>query len=163
MKPRRGMTGRLTAGVAMLCGAWFAVSATSTMAQADELVTYAVVDEFSIPQALTAEPGDPERGRAVAIHRQKGNCLACHIMPIPEEQFHGETGPDLHGVGSRYEAGELRLRVVNSKVINPDTMMPAFYRTEGLHRVAGKFAGKPMLSAQEVEDVVAYLMTLTEK
>lgn len=159
MRPRRGLTG-LTAGIAALCGALLPVSA---MVQADELVTYAVVDEFSIPQALTAAPGDPERGRAVAIHRQKGNCLACHIMPIPEEQFHGETGPDLHGVGSRYEEGELRLRVVNSKVINPDTMMPAFYRTEGLHRVAGKFAGKPMLSAQEVEDVVAYLMTLTEE
>lgn len=134
----------------------------ATELKANEVVDYKVVDESSIPEPLTSEPGDPERGRAVAIDRKRGNCLACHAMPIPEQSFHGEIGPPLDGVGSRYSAGELRLRVVNSKVINPETSMPAFYRTEGLHMVAKKFKGTPILSAQEVEDIVAYLMTLTE-
>jgi len=134
----------------------------ATSARAADLVSYTVVDNERITEALTAEPGDPVRGRAAVIHRQKGNCLACHMLPIPEEQFHGDTGPTLVGVGARYDAGELRLRIVNSKIVNPETMMPAFYRVEGLHRVGAKFKDIPMLSAQEVEDVVAYLLTLTE-
>jgi sulfur-oxidizing protein SoxX len=130
---------------------------------AGEMVSYEVVDDSSIPEPLTNEPGDPQRGRAAAIDRKKGNCLACHVMPIPEQAFQGEIGPDLNGVGSRYEPAELRLRIVNPKVINPDTSMPAFYRTEVLHMVAKKFVGKTILSAQEVEDVIAYLMTLREE
>ena len=140
------------------CGLFF-MSPT----QAQDLVSYEVVDESSIPKALTSEPGDPVRGREVAINRKQGNCLACHTLPIPEEQFHGEVGPDLSEVASAYSEGELRLRVVNSKVINPDTIMPAFYRTEGLHRVLKNFQGKSILDAQQVEDVVAYLMTLKAK
>ena len=129
---------------------------------AGEMVDYEIVDNWSIPEPLTDEPGDPERGREVAIDRKKGNCLACHAMPVPEQAFHGEVGPPLNGVGARYEAGPLRLRVVNSKVINPHTSMPAFYRTEGLHMVKSDFEGTTILTAQEVEDVVAYLLTLTE-
>jgi sulfur-oxidizing protein SoxX len=83
-------------------------------------------------------------------------------MPVPEQPFHGEVGPDLTGVGSRYDTGELRLRIVNPKYANSDTIMPAFYRADGLHRVLKGFEGKSMLSAQEVEDVVAYLVTLKE-
>ncbi len=138
-------------------------AAVPQTAEDDMVVAYEVVDGVTIPQALTDQPGDPINGRAVAIHRQKGNCLACHVMPIPEESFHGEIGPDLNGVGSRYDAGELRLRVVDPKVINPDTIMPAFYKVNGFHRVLADFEGKPMLTAQEVEDVVAYLQTLTEE
>lgn len=129
---------------------------------AEELVAYNVVDEISIPEPLTDQAGDPVKGREIAINRKKGNCLACHIMPIPEQSFHGEIGPDLSGVGSRYEIGELRLRVVNPKVFNSDTMMPAFYRTDGFHRVGKKFQGKTILNPQEVEDLLAYLMTLQE-
>ncbi len=132
-------------------------------ASAETLVTYTIVDDFSIPESLTGTPGDPVKGREVAINRRLGNCLACHVMPIPEQPFHGETGPDLAGVADRYTEGELRLRVVDSKSINPYTMMPAFYRVEGFHRVMERFAGKPILTAQEVEDVVAYLMTLKEE
>ena len=132
-------------------------------AWAEELVAYKVVDEYSIPEPLTAQAGDPVKGREVAINRKKGNCLACHIMPIPEQSFHGEVGPDLNGVGSRYEIGELRLRVVDPKVLNADTMMPAFYRIDGFHRVGKKFQGKTILEPQEVEDLLAYLMTLQEE
>ena len=132
-------------------------------AGAEEMVSYDVIDDFSIPASLTGKPGDPVEGRKVAIDRKLGNCLACHKMPVPEQPFHGETAPDLAGVADRYEEGELRLRVVNPKIVNPDTMMPAFYRTNGLNRVMKDFEGKPMLTAQQVEDVVAYLGTLKEE
>jgi sulfur-oxidizing protein SoxX len=131
-------------------------------APAGELVKFAVVDGHSIPKSLTGKPGDPVKGRAVVINRKQGNCLACHDMPIPEQPYHGKIGPDLTGVGSRLTEGELRLRIVNPKYANPHTIMPAFYRTEGLYRVAKKFQGKPMLTAEQVEDVVAYLKTLKE-
>ncbi len=137
--------------------------AATQMAEGDMLVAYEVVDKAAIPQALTDQPGDPDNGRAVAIHRKKGNCLACHIMPIPEQSFHGEIGPDLNGVAGRYDAGELRLRVVDPKVVNPDTIMPSYYKSDGLHRVLKDFEGKTMLSAQEVEDIIAYLQTLKEE
>jgi len=143
--------------------AMLVVGGMAGSAGAEELVEYKIVDETSIPTSLTGAPGDPIEGRKVAINRKLGNCLACHKMPIPEEPFHGETAPDLAGVADRYEEGELRLRVVNPKIINPDTMMPAFYRTDGLTRVMKDFVGKPMLTAQQVEDVVAYLGTLVEE
>ena len=131
-------------------------------AGAQEMVKFAVKENNSIPQSLTGQPGDAENGRKVAIDRRKGNCLACHVMPIPDQPFHGQVGPDLAGVGSRYDAGELRLRVVNPKFVNPDTIMPAFYRADGFHRVLKGFEGESVLTAQEVEDVVAYLATLKE-
>jgi sulfur-oxidizing protein SoxX len=122
-----------------------------------------IVDESEIPQALTDVAGDPVNGRAISINRKKGNCLACHQMPVPEQSFHGEVGPSLWGVGNIYSAAELRLRVVNYKALNEDVIMPAFYvNSDKLHRVIKKFQGKTILSAQEVEDVVAYLLTLTE-
>ncbi len=133
-----------------------------TAALAEEMVAYKVVDDIEIQDSLTGKPGDPAQGRKLAIDRKLGNCLACHSLPIPEQQFHGETGPDLAGVGSRLTPGEIRLRVVNPKLVNPDTMMPAFYRVTGLNRVMKDFAGKPILTAEQVEDVVAYLMTLKE-
>lgn len=129
--------------------------------QAEDLVAYTVVD-YAIPEPLTSEPGDVERGRAVAINRQLGNCLSCHAMPIPEQPFHGETGPALYGVGDRYTEAQLRLQVVNAHEVNPESMMPPFYAIEGRHRVAEEFVGKPILTAQQVEDVVAYLKTLKE-
>jgi len=127
-------------------------------AQAAEMAQYSIVDE-TIPASLTGKAGDAAKGRDIAIHRKKGNCLACHVMPIPEQQFHGKTGTDLHGVASRLDEATLRMRIVDPKIINAGTMMPSFYKT-GQHRVLKKFQGKTILSAQEVEDVVAYLMTL---
>ncbi len=128
-------------------------------ARAAEFITYDIVDE-AIPQSLTGKAGDPVKGRKTAINRKKGNCLACHVLPIPEQADHGEVGPPLNDVGSRLGAGEIRLRIVNPKVVNPDTIMPAFYRIHGLHRVQKKWQGKTIISAQDVEDIVAYMMTL---
>lgn len=124
-------------------------------------VKYNIKDD-AIAKSLTGKPGDAIKGRNVAINRKLGNCLACHKMPAPEQQYHGNIGPDLAGIGSRYNAGELRLRVVDPKVVNADTSMPAYYRTEGLHRVLKQWQGKTLLSARQVEDVVAYLATLRE-
>ena len=135
--------------------------ASGTAAQAqDTLVEYIVEDGSSIAQSLTGKPGDAAAGRKAAINRKQGNCLACHVMPIPEQAFHGEIGPDLAGVADRYSEGELRLRLVDSKIIDPDSFMPAFYKNDGFHRVLKKFKGKSILSAEQVEDILAYLLTL---
>ncbi len=131
-----------------------------TGAQAEELVKFQIVGGDRINKSLTGQAGDAANGRKLAINRQLGNCLACHVMPIPEQPFHGEVGPDLTGIGGTMSEGEIRLRIDNPKVVNPDTIMPAFYRNDGFERVLKKFQGKTMLSAQQVEDVVAYMVTL---
>src|SRR5690606_16909357 len=100
--------------------------------------------------------------RQIVRDTNKATCLICHPMPIPEEPNHGDIGPPLHGVGGRYTLGELRLRVVDPKAINPDTVMPSYYRVNGLHRVLQRFRDRPIYTAQEVEDVVAYLASLKE-
>lgn len=121
---------------------------------------YEIVDG-GIPVSLTGVAGDPERGKAAMINRKSGNCLSCHEVSVLSDQpFHGEVGPALDGASERWSEPELRLIVVNSKEVFEDTIMPGFYRTEGLNRVMDSFAGKTILTAQEVEDVVAYLLTL---
>ena len=137
-----------------------AANSASIIVRDPGLVAYEIVDGSSIPKSLTGVAGDPAKGKKIAIGRKAGNCLACHAMPIPEQQFHGETAPSLYGVGNRLSEGELRMQLVNSKVTNEDTMMPSYYRTFGFERPLKKFAGKTILSAQDVEDVVAYLQTL---
>ena len=138
----------------------FIIGFVGSAADSAKLVKFEIKDGMSIEKSLTGKPGDEKNGRALSINRKKGNCLACHQMPIPEQPFHGNIGPELVDVGANYSAGELRLRLVNSKVINEDTIMPAFYRNDGYNRVLKKFKGKTILSAQEVEDIIAYLLTL---
>ncbi|MBI4967392.1 MAG: sulfur oxidation c-type cytochrome SoxX [Rhodospirillales bacterium] len=132
----------------------------STAAQAQQnLVAYTIVKD-GIPQSLTGKPGDPAKGRKLFATPAKGNCLSCHQAPIPEEMFHGKIGPELDEVGARLTAAEMRLRIVNPKVINSDTMMPSYYKIDGLNRVMKSWQGKAILSADEVEDIIAYLQTL---
>lgn len=116
----------------------------------------------AIPAPLTATPGDPARGRSIVANRQTGLCLLCHSGPFPEERFQGNLATSLAGAGSRWTAGQLRLRIVDSRRLNPDSPMPAFHRTEGLQRVAPAWRGRPILDAQQVEDVVAFLQTLRD-
>jgi sulfur-oxidizing protein SoxX len=119
------------------------------------------VDEFAINQPLGGLQGDPARGKKVVIDKNRGNCLTCHAMPIPEEPFHGTIGPSLAGIASRLNEGQLRLRIVDEKQINPMTIMPGYYRDpKNFNLVLDEYSGKTFLTAQEVEDVVAYLMTL---
>lgn len=122
-------------------------------------VPYRVVGD-AIVKPLTGQPGDPVRGRAIVASRQQGLCLLCHTGPFPEERFQGNLAPDLAGAGQRWSAAQLRLRIADARHLNPDTIMPAYHRTDGLTRVAPALAGVPLLGAQQVEDVVAFLETL---
>lgn len=135
-----------------------AQSATQAATQ-DGLRPYAIVGD-AIPDSLTGTPGDPERGRTIVVNRQVGLCLLCHTGPYPEERFQGTLAPDLKGTGSRWSQGQLRLRIVDASRLNADTIMPPYYRLEGLARVAPAFQGKPLLTAEQIEDVVAHLATL---
>ncbi len=116
----------------------------------------------TIPQSLTGTRGDPARGRAIVASRQVGLCLLCHSGPFPEERLQGDLAPPLAGAGSRLSEGQLRLRIVDSGRVNPATIMPAYHRTDGLVRVAPAWRGKPILTAEQIEDVVAFLTTLTD-
>ena len=139
----------------------FAVVAAACPAFPQDLRPYNVTGD-AIPAALTGARGDPARGRAIVANRQVGLCLLCYSGPFPEEKFQGNLAPDLKGTGSRWSEGQLRLRIVDSSRLNPDTIMPSYYRTDGLVRVAPNFAGKPVLTAEQIEDVVAYLATLRD-
>ncbi len=123
------------------------------------LMAAAIVGD-GMPEPLTAAPGDAARGRAIVANRQQGLCLLCHSGPFPEERFQGNLAPSLEGAGRRWNAAQLRLRVADARALNPQSLMPSLHRVEGLQRVAPAFAGKPVLSAQQVEDVVAFLQTL---
>jgi sulfur-oxidizing protein SoxX len=127
---------------------------------AEEALRPYAVESDAIPSSLTGAPGDAARGKAIVVSRQTGLCLLCHSAPLPEEKFQGTIGPDLKGAGSRYTEGQLRLRIVDQGLINPGTIMPAYYRLDGLERVAAAFRGKTLLTAQQIEDVVAFIVTL---
>jgi L-cysteine S-thiosulfotransferase len=127
--------------------------------EADALRPFTVIGE-AIPASLTGTIGDPGHGRAIVLDRRLGACLLCHTGPFPEEKFQGTLAPDLSGAGSRWSAGELRLRVVDPTRLNPDTIMPPYYRVDGLTRVGSAWRGKPILTAEQIEDVVAFLLTL---
>lgn len=123
--------------------------------------SYVVVGD-AIPASLTGAKGDPDRGRKIVTTRQIGLCLLCHSGPFPEERFQGDLAPDLKGAGARWSEGQLRLRIVDARKLNPDTIMPPYYVVDGLNRVAPSFRGKPVLTAEQLEDVVAFLATLRE-
>lgn len=116
----------------------------------------------AIPAPLTGRRGDPDRGRAIVVSRQTGLCLLCHSGPFPEEPFQGTLAPDLRGVGSRWSEGQLRLRIVDPGRLNPETIMPSYYRTDHLRQVGRVWQGRPVLTAEQVEDVVAFLTTLRD-
>ncbi len=126
--------------------------------RADALVPFEVVED-TIPAPLTSQPGDAERGRAVYVDRDRGHCLLCHVSAHVQEPFAGTIGPDLSTVADVYGAGQLRYRVVDSTLMNPDTVMPSYYRVDGLVQVDAAFDGQPVLTAQEVEDLIAFLLT----
>ena len=115
----------------------------------------------SILESLTGAPGDATRGRALVLERTN-TCILCHSGPFPEEKFQGDLAPNLSGSGSRSSIGQLRLRLVDASRLNPGTIMPSYYRLDGLDRVAANWRGRPILSAEQIEDIVAYLATLRD-
>lgn len=118
-----------------------------------------VLANDEIPTPLTGSRGDPARGRALVANRQVGLCLLCHSGPFPEERFQGNLAPDLK-TAARLSEGEIRARIVDPRRANPESIMPAYYDTGGLTRVAPSFRGKTILTAEQIEDIVAYLLTL---
>lgn len=138
----------------------FAVSMAIATVHAEPYYPWQM-ENFAINAPLGGLKGDAQRGKQIAIDARKGSCLTCHVMPIPEEPFHGEIGPSLLGVATRLTEGELRLRVVDEKQINPETIMPGYYRhPKHFTLVSDEYEGQTFLTAQEVEDVVVYLLTL---
>ena len=147
------------------------VGAVSSSAFADEVLPTAVsFNEGSIEQSLSGVAGDAANGRIVVGDKGQGNCVACHqVTDLADVPFHGEIGPMLDGAGDRWTEAELRGIVANAKIMFEDSMMPSFYKTEGFIRPGNAYTGKaaddtfgPLLSAQQIEDVVAYLSTLKE-
>ena len=126
------------------------------------LLTASAFGNDSLPPSLTGAAGDPASGRKIVLDRQVGLCLLCHSGPFPEERFQGDLGPNLAGIGARLSPGQIRLRIVDASRVNPQTIMPPYYRKEGLSRVAPSHAGKTVLTAEQIEDVVAFLMTLKD-
>ena len=146
-------------GIALLLAALPCIALPEAIS-AQQLVAYAV-DGDAIPASLTGRPGDAARGRALVINRQT-TCVLCHAVPHTAAAFQGDLAPDLAGSGSRWSEGQLRLRLVDAARLNPATIMPSYYRIDGLQRVAAAWRGRPILSAEQIEDVVAYLATLRD-
>jgi L-cysteine S-thiosulfotransferase len=136
----------------LLLGCAAACAAAVALGQGFEVVGDA------IPRPLAAEPGDPARGRSIVVNRDQGGCTLCH--EVPGEKVFGNIAPTLAGAGAKLSVGQLRLRVADSTRVNPDTPMPAYYRSEGLAQVASAYKDRTILSAQQVEDVVAFLATM---
>ena len=130
------------------------------MANADALRPYTIVGG-GIPDSLTGKPGDAEQGRALVLDRAS-TCILCHSGPFPEARFQGDLAPNLAGAGTRWSVSQLRLRLVDASRLNPTTIMPSYYRVEGLVRVGQSWRDRPILSAEQIEDIVAYLATLRD-
>ena len=143
-------------------GAWFVAAALALPgpAEAQTLPSYVVVGD-AIPASLTGVTGDAGRGRSLVVDRTS-TCILCHNGPFPEQRFQGDLAPNLSGSGSRWSEGQLRLRLVDASRLNAATIMPSYYRVDGLDRVGLLWRGKPILSAEQIEDIVAYLTTLRE-
>jgi len=137
------------------------LSGASVATAQEGLRPYTVVGD-AIPASLTGTRGDAERGEKIVTNRQVGLCLLCHAGPYPQERFQGTMAPDLKGAGTRSTEGQLRLRIVDASRVNRETIMPPYYRVDGLTRVSPGFRGKPILTAEQIEDVVAYLTTLKD-
>jgi L-cysteine S-thiosulfotransferase len=130
-------------------------------AQTDLRSTYKIVGD-GIPQPLTADAPNVENGRRIVTERQTGLCVLCHSGPFPEARFQGDIATNLAGTGARWSEAQLRLRMVDASQINPQTLMPSYYRTQGLERVSAQYRGQSVLNAQQIEDVVAFLQTLKD-
>jgi sulfur-oxidizing protein SoxX len=144
-----------------MAGAWLAAAIVlPCMADEAGLRSYVVAGD-AIPQSLTGMPGDAARGRALVLDRSS-TCILCHSGPFPETRFQGDLAPNLAGAGSRWSEGQLRLRLVDASSLNPATIMPSYYRLDGLVRVGTAWRGKPILSAEQIEDIVAYLASLRD-
>lgn len=123
------------------------------------LPAYVIVGD-GIPAPLAPDGGDPARGRALVVARDAANCVLCHAVSDPAIRFAGDVGPSLDGIARRFTVPQLRLRVVDDAKVNRTSVMPSYFKVAGLAQVAAPYVDKPILSAREVEDIVAWLATL---
>jgi sulfur-oxidizing protein SoxX len=145
-----------------LACAWLAAAAfTLPYATGAQTLRGYVVSGDAIAASLTGKSGDPVRGRTLVLDRSS-TCILCHSGPFPDTRFQGDLAPSLAGAGSRWSEGQLRLRLVDASSLNPATIMPSYYRLERLVRVGPAWRDKPILSAEQIEDIVAYLTSLRE-
>jgi L-cysteine S-thiosulfotransferase len=146
--------------IIFLAELWLTTAAFALPCAADAQVLprYVVVGD-AIPASLTGARGNPVRGRKLIVDRSS-TCILCHSGPFPEQKFQGDLAPDLAGAGNRWSEGQLRLRLVDASQLNSATIMPSFYQVTGLDRVGAAWRDKPILSAEQIEDIVAYLATL---
>lgn len=140
-----------------LCGLFLTL--LGGMIQAAAATDYTVTDD-TIQQALTEQPGNAKNGLEVFLDRDRGHCLLCHQVSSLDATFQGDIGPNLSRVGEHRSEAQLRLRLVDGTRLNPNTVMPAYFRTDKLQQIGKDYQGKTVLTAQEVEDVIAYLRTL---
>ena len=161
MKPRLGHAVRARFAAGLVAVAAPAVGAQNMATASMPLNAYRIVGD-AIPEPLSPAPGDAERGRAIVGSRQSGLCLLCHTGPFAEQHLQGSLAPDLRGAGARWSVPQLRLRIADSRRVVSDSIMPAYYRSDGLTQVGRAWQGKTVLDAQQVEDVVAFLATLRD-
>jgi L-cysteine S-thiosulfotransferase len=133
----------------------------TSAARTEQLLPFTIVGDV-VAAPLGGHVGNAVRGERLVRDRERGNCLICHSVPVPEERFQGNLGPPLSGVGTRLTQGQIRLRLIDQTRVSPDTIMPSYYRTHDLVRVAPRYQGKPALTAAEIEDVVVWLAGLKE-
>jgi sulfur-oxidizing protein SoxX len=150
------------AGIALMALWVFVASAANAQAKVENGHLAYQIEGDAVPKPLGGLEGDAARGEQIVLDRRRGNCLICHAFPIEGEPFQGEIGPPMMGVGSRLSEGQIRLRLIDQSRINSETIMPPYYRVKGLTNVAPDYKGHPALGAQEIEDIVAYLTSLTE-
>jgi sulfur-oxidizing protein SoxX len=141
---------------------WVAAAHLNPVCAAEPQLEHYEIAGDAIPKPLGGLKGDAARGEGIVRDRRVGNCLICHKFPFKDEPFQGEMGPSMIGVGSRLSEGQIRLRLVDESILNPNTMMPPYYRVSNLTNVAPEYAGQPALTAQQLEDVVAYLTALRD-
>lgn len=158
----------LARSIFFLAGLWLTAAAYALpcAAHSQDLHDYRGLHDYvvvgdAIPASLTGTPGDPRRGHALIVDRSS-TCILCHSGPFPEQKFQSDLAPNLTGAGNRWSEGQLRLRLVDASRLNPTTIMPSFYRVDGLDRVGVAWRDRPMLSAEQIEDIVAYLATLRD-
>lgn len=150
---------RPAAAAALLC---LLVPCACSQASNDRLASPVTIVGDAVPAPLEGRQGDAQRGQQVFTSRDSGHCLLCHQLASLDAEFQGNVGPPLTGIGARLDAGQIRYRIIDAQTIWPDTVMPAYYRTDGLRQVGEAYRGAPALSAQEIEDLVAFLETQTD-
>jgi len=131
-------------------------------AHSERLASALRIEGDAVPEPLNGVGGDPVRGHQVFVSREEGHCVLCHQIDGLEAEFQGNVGPDLTGIGTRLTAGQIRYRIVDAQSVWPDTVMPSYYRTGGLRQVGQAYRGSPALTAEQIEDIVAFLETQTD-